>query len=147
MIAFLFQPSRDGQKSRLWSARIRLDEWPKARAFPLHVTDKRVAEEKLRNLVIEFERETHGVGIPKPTREAWKIPLAEHHAAFVASCEAAKLARNTLTKYRQALPKLFERCGWTTIRDVTAQSFTTWRDRSGLAPKSVNEPRATSAKR
>ena len=139
MTSFLFQPSRHGQKSRLWSARIRLDEWPGARAFPLHVTDKRVAEEKLRNLVIELERETHGVGIPKPTRDAWKIPLTEHHAAFVAASEAAHLARNTLTKYRQALPKLFVRCGWTTIRDVSAQSFTTWRERSDLAPKSVND--------
>jgi len=143
MIAYLFQPSRRGEKSRLWSARIRLDEWPKARRFPLHVTDKRVADQKLRNLVTDLERETHGVGIPKPTREAWRIPLAEHHKAFLASCTAARLSANTLGKYRHSLPKLFERCKWTTIREVTAQSFTAWRDESGLSPKTINDALGT----
>ena len=65
MISFLFQHSRRGEKSRLWSARVRLDEWPRARTFPLHVTDKRVADQKLRDLVSELERETHGIGIPR----------------------------------------------------------------------------------
>ena len=139
MIAYLFQPSRDGEKSRLWSARIRLDEWPKARRFPLHVTDKRVADHKLRDLVTDLEREAHGVGIPKPTREAGRVLLTEHHKAFLVACEAARLSANTLGKYRLSLPKLFGRCQWTTIRDITAQSFTAWRDESGLSPKSVND--------
>jgi len=34
---------------------------------------------------------------------------------------------------------LFERCKWQTIRDVSAQSFTNWRDTSGLSPKTVND--------
>ncbi len=139
MMAFLFQPTRRGEKSRLWAVRIRLDEWPRPRTFRLHVTDKRVAEQKLRELVSELERETHGVGIPKPTREAWRVPLLDHHKAFIAACGAAKLSPNTLTKYRLNLPKLFGRCKWTTIREVTAQSFTDWRDESGLSPKTVND--------
>jgi integrase len=139
MIAFLFHPHSNGRKSRLWSARVRLDEWPKPRYFALHVTDKRVADQKLRALVTDLERETHGVGIPKPTREALRTPLKEHHTAFLAACEASKLSQNTLNKYRHSLPKLFDRCGWTTVREVTAQSFSDWRDRSGLAPKTVND--------
>ena len=139
MIAFLFQPHNNGRKSRLWSARIRLEEWPKTRYFPLHVTDKRVADQKMRALIVELERETHGVGIPKPTREALRTALKDHHAAFIAGCEAAKLSQNTLNKYRLSLPKLFDRCGWTAIRDVTAPSFTDWREQSGLSPKTVND--------
>ena len=139
MIAFIFQPSRNGEKARLWSARIRLEEWPRARTFKLHVTDKRVADQKMRELVTELERETHGVGIPRPTREAWRTPLTDHHAAFLKACGAAKLADRTLTKYRHSLPLLFNRCRWTTIRDVTPASFTKWRDTSGLSPKSVND--------
>lgn len=139
MIAYVYQPHMNGKKSRLWSARIRLDEWLKPRYFPLHVTDKRVADQKLRTLISELERETHGVGISKPTREALRTSLLEHHKAFIAACEGAKLATNTLTKYRQSLPNLFERCGWTTIREVTAQSFADWRERSGLSPKTVND--------
>ena len=139
MKSYLFQPSRDGEKSRLWSAGVRLDEWPRERRFPLHVTDKRVADQKLRALVIELEREVHSVGVPKPTREAWKTPLIVHHAAFIAHCEMIKLSVNTLNKYRHSLPKLFARCRWLSIRDVTAQSFIDWRDVSGLSPKSVND--------
>lgn len=139
MIAFIFQPSRNGEKARLWSARVRLDEWPRARTFKLHVTDKRVADQKLRELVSELERETHGVGIPRPTREAWRTPLTDHHASFLKACAAAKLADLTLNKYRLSLPLLFKRCQWSTIRDVTAASFTRWRDTSGLSPKSVND--------
>ncbi|MCX6847813.1 MAG: site-specific integrase, partial [Verrucomicrobia bacterium] len=139
MTTFIFQQSRAGVKSRLWSARVRLDEWPRPRTFHFHVTDKRVAEQKLRDLVVELERETHGVGVAKTTREAWRIPLIEHHALFLSACEASRLSQNTLSKYRLSLPKLFERCGWVTIRDITAQSFTDWRDRSGLSPKSLND--------
>ena len=139
MIAYLFQPHNNGRKARLWSARIRLDEWPKPRYFALHVTDKRVADQKMRVLVTELEREAHGVGIPKPAREAFRTPLKEHHDAFIAACEAAKLSRNTLNKYRHSLPKLFDRCGWTTVREVTASSFTEWRESCGLSPKTVND--------
>ncbi len=139
MRAYLFQPSRDGVKSRLWSAGVRLDEWPREQRFPLHVTDKRVAEQKLRELVIELERESHGVGIPRSTREAWKLPLAQHHTVFLKAGEAARLSPNTLAKYRHSLPLLFSRCRWQTLRDVTAQSFVRWREASGLSPKTVND--------
>ena len=47
MICHVFQPSRGGSKSRLWSGRVRLDAWPIAKTYPLRVTDRRVAEQKL----------------------------------------------------------------------------------------------------
>ncbi len=139
MIRFLFQPSRGGDKSRLWSARIRLDEWPRAKTFPLHVTDRRVAEEKMRDLVRDLERETHGVDIPKTTREALRTPLLQHHAAFIEACTANRLSPNTVDKYRHSLPLLFTRCKWETVRDVSAASFLSWREQSQLSPKSVND--------
>jgi integrase len=139
MIAFIFKPSSKTKKSRLWSTRIRLNEWPKAKTFGLHVTDKRVANKKMWELVTELEREAHGVGVPRPAREAWKIPLSDHHAAFVRACEVSRLSRNTINKYQHALPKLFARCRWLTLRDVTAQSFVHWREQCGLAPKTVND--------
>ena len=139
MIAFLFQPSRHGEKSRLWSTRIRLAEWPKYRVFPLHVTDKRVADQKMRELVRELERETHGIGVPQPIREALRKPLLEHHARFLRACEGARLSKNTVTKYKFSLPKLFARCKWNAIRDVTDSSFNAWRESSSLSPKTLND--------
>jgi len=139
MTAFIFQPHKNGKKSRLWAARIRLEGWPKPRYFPLHVTDKRVADQKMRELLTDLEREAHGVGVPRAAREAQLTALSAHHAAFIAACESAQLSKNTLGKYRHSLPKLFARCGWQTPRDVTAASFITWRERSGLLPKTVND--------
>jgi integrase len=139
MIAFIFHPHKNGEKSRLWSARIRLEGWSKPRYFPLHVTDKRVADQKLRELVTDLEREAHGVGVPRAAREAQHTSLTDHHVGFMAACISAQLSTNTLNKYRHSLPKLFARCGWQTLRDVTAPTFIAWRERSGLLPKTVND--------
>src|SRR5450756_975061 len=88
MINFLFQHKRSGVKSRLWSARLRLDGWLKPKTFPLKVADKRVAQQKLTKLVEELEREAAGIGAPKVQREAAHAPLLTHLRAFLAQCEA-----------------------------------------------------------
>ena len=139
MKAHPFQPSRNGKKSRLWSCRIRLDGWLKDRTYPLHVTDKRVADQKLEKLVQELEREAAGIIAPKLMRDAAQTPIAEHLRAFLADLEAKGRAKNTLSKYRNCIPVLCKRCGWVLVRDVTAQSFTVWRAKSELRPKTLND--------
>ena len=139
MINFLFQHKRSDVKARLWSARVRLDGWLKPRTFPLHVTDKRVAQQKLAQLLGELEREAAGIGAPKVQREAAHAQLLTHLRAFLAQCEATGRSQNTLDKYSHSLPKLFERCNWQTVRDITEDSFTAWREDSGLSPKTVND--------
>lgn len=139
MKAHIFQPSRGGVKSRLWSARIRLGSWLKARTIPLHVTDKRVADQKLAKLVQEFEREAAGIIAPKLMRDAAQTPIAAHLAAFLADLQAQGRAPNTLGKYRNCIPVLCKRCGWVAVRDITAQSFTIWRAKSKLRPKTLND--------
>lgn len=44
-----------------------------------------------------------------------------------------------MTKYRNCIPALCKRCGWVKVRDITAQSFTTWRTQSDLRPKTLND--------
>ena len=139
MINFLFQHKRSGSKSRLWSARVRLDGWLKMRTFPLHVSDKRVAQQKLTKLIEELEREAAGIGAPRVQREAGQTPLLTHLRAFLAECEATGRSRNTLGKYAHSLPKLFGRCRWVALRDITEDSFTAWREKSGLSPKTLND--------
>lgn len=143
MINFLFRHKRNGVKARLWSARIRLDGWAKPRTFGLHVTDKRVAQQKLAELLRDLEQEAAGIGTPRSQRNAAHTPLLQHHQAFVADVQAMGRSANTLTKYRQSLPKLFERCRWKELRDVTADSFVRWRRSSDLSPKSLNDLLAT----
>ena len=137
MKAHPFQPSRNGKKSRLWSCRIRLAGWLKDRTYPLHVTDKRVAEQKIEKLVQELEREAAGIIAPKLIRDAAQTPIAEHLKAFLDDLEAKGRAKNTLSKYRNCIPVLCKRCGWVLVRDVTAQSFTVWRAKKRTAPENA----------
>jgi hypothetical protein len=111
MVRFLFQHKRKGEKARLWSARVRLDGWLKPKTFPLHVSDKRVAEQKLAKLIEELEREAAGIGTPKVQKETAHTPLLTHLEAFAAELKGLGRAPGTLTKYTQMLPKTFRRCG------------------------------------
>ena len=139
MICFIFQPKRRGAKARLWSARIRLDSWPVAKDFPLGVRDKQVAQQKLSYLVRDLEREASGLVPPASQRNAVLKPLSEHVAAFLLDLKGQGRAIRTVKSYRNLLSILCDRCAWSTIRDVTPQSFTLWRSRSVLKPKSLND--------
>ncbi len=138
MICFPFQSFSHGKKIRLWSGKVRLDSWLKTRVFPLHVTDKRVAEQKLTALVKRLEQEEAGIIAPKLLRDAAQTPIAGHLAAFLADLTANGRSRNTLGKYRNCIPKLCERCGWVMVRDINVQSFSEWSRKSGLSPKTRN---------
>src|SRR5471032_3319951 len=112
MIRHVIQPVSHGKRSRLWSARVRLDGWLKPRTIPLHVSDKRVAEQKLEKLIQELEQEAAGIIAPKLMRDAAQTPVADHLKAFLADIEAKGRSKNTLNKYRNCIPKLCKRCGW-----------------------------------
>jgi integrase len=139
MIAFLFRPSRGGKKSKLWSAKVRLDEWAKVRVFPLHVTDKRVAQHKLEEIVQEHERESVGIVAPRAMRTAAQKPLVDHLNAFLADVVAKQRSTNTEKAYRRALGKLFQRCGWRYLREITPRSFVQWRSLGEVSPKYAND--------
>ncbi len=138
MKCFLFHPTAHGKKARLFSCRIRLDGWQKARTFPLHVTDRRVASQKLAELLREIEQEQHGIIAPKLLRDAAQTPIADHLRAFLADLKALRRAPNTLARYESVIPTLCERCGWVMVRDVTESSFVAWRAKSSLHPKTLN---------
>jgi len=87
----------------------------------------------------EFEMEAAGIPGHGPARVAASKPLAEHLAAFLEDVKGRGRRPNTLANYRKVIGKLCERCGWVTLADVTAQSFASWRVRSGLTPKFLND--------
>jgi integrase len=71
--------------------------------------------------------------------DAAQTSIADHFKAFLADLEAKGRSRNTLSKYRNCIPVLRKRCGWVLVRDITAQSFTIWRTKSDLRPKTLND--------
>lgn len=138
MIAHVIQPKRAGKRSRLWSARIQIDGWPKLRTFALAVSDKRVAEQKMREIVIREERRLHGVGIAPEVIDGAKTPLLVHLTAYL-DARGSHISAETITHYRKLLEKLFRELNWVRISDVTAARFETWQKRAGLSPKYVND--------
>ena len=139
MIAFVFQPKRGGKKSRLWSARIRLDAWAAPKTIPLKVSDKRVATQKLQEHVRELEREAAGLSTPRTAREAAQTPIAGHLAAFLKDVEARGRSVATVRTYRKVIDKACKRCGWERLRDITPRSFTQWRALGEVGPKFAND--------
>lgn len=139
----LIQPSRiiDGKrvKARHYSARIKLESWPRYRTIPLRVTDKRVAQQKLAELVTELEREAAGIGVSRGVRDAMTALLETHVARFLADVKGKGRAHSTVKRYRNLLRILFRGCGWKTARDVSAESFSRWRVACGHRPKYIND--------
>ena len=44
-----------------------------------------------------------------------------------------------MQKMRERLPKLCEHCGWLIPRDISAETFESWRAESDLAPTTKND--------
>jgi len=139
MIAYVFQHRRGTQCSRLFTARVRLANWPAPKTFPLHVTDKRVAEQKLRDLVTSLEQESMGFIPPKAARVAIGVPTLEHLTTFLADVEARGRAKNTVRAYKVVLNALVRDCGWKMLNDITADSFERWRAQRSANAKYAND--------
>jgi integrase len=143
MICYVFKPRRrvDGKlcECRFYSGKLRLDGEPRASVVGLHTTDQREAVRQLFEIVEERKLEARGILPPRTTREAAERPLEELRAAFLEDVKARGRAAATLKRYEKDLRRLFARCGWRKLCDITPRSFTDYRARAGLSGKSVND--------
>jgi integrase len=135
MIAFLFRQKRH----RSWRARYRLNGQSKITDVSLRTSDKRVAEQRLRDLVSELEQESAGIIPPKPLRDAAQKPLVDHLAEYIRDLE--KLGRDGMYTYNveKLVTRLVAECGWVFPKDATSDSFQEWRGKQTKAPKTLNE--------
>ncbi len=105
----------------------------------LNTTDKRFALQKLGRIAEEREKEHNGIIPPKPVREAAERSLVDLMTEFLVELESRRRTPRTIKKYRTILRKLFERCRWVKIQDVTTRSFCQWRNQCGLSGKTTND--------
>lgn len=138
MIAYPFQPTRAGKKVKFYSAKIQLDGWPKIRVFALRTTDRGIAKEKIRKMVLEFEREEMGLLPPRLEREAAKTPVSGLLDAFLADLQGQNRSRNTVRRYRRVLRAAFKLAGWSYLRDITPANFTRFRSTCGRSANWTN---------
>jgi hypothetical protein len=76
MICFVFRARRrvkgKVRVARTWSGKFQLSGDAKPTVVALGVMDKQVAQEKLRRIVWQAEREREGLSVPKEQRDAAK---------------------------------------------------------------------------
>lgn len=138
-----FKPKRrvGGKRveSKSFSGRIKIDGQAKYTYVALNTTDRRVAEQKLREIVREREREAVGLAVPKGVKDAYAAPIGDHLTRFLDDLKAKGRASQTTRRYRILIGILCRGCGWKTLRDVTPVSFCNWRARTTHAPKYFND--------
>jgi integrase len=149
MTGFVFRPKRfkNGKRvvSRLYSGRYRRPGHLEVITVPLHVSDQQVAEEKLRKLIRDQEREEMGLVVPKRVRIAAAQSFNDHVEAYCADLQARKRAAKYIAITERRLMKLAAECSWQRLCDVTPQSFQEWRVKQTLAAKTLNEYLATTS--
>ena len=92
MILTVFRPKRikNGKIriGRSYRGRYRLDGEEKITDIPLHTTDRRVARQRIEQIVKEKQMEAVGLLAPHATRAASQTPLGRHLSDFVADLQA-----------------------------------------------------------
>jgi len=143
MICTVFRPRRikDGKiaVARMYRGRYRLGNESKVIDVPLHTNDKRVAQQRLEEIVQERQLESVGLLSPQAIRQAQQTPLTTHLKHYLADLRA--LGRNGEYVYiiGRTVTKLLEECSWRFPSDVNSDSFVTWRAKQTKAAKTLNE--------
>ncbi len=143
MIRNVFKPKRyrDGKLhiARTYSGRYRVPGQSRVTTVALKTPDKQVAEERLRKIVNEIEREGEGLTPSRELRDASQKPLVEHLAEFLAAKAATRRNARYLYELKNRVLKLLKECRWTHAKDVSPEGFVSWRNRSKCSDKTLNE--------
>jgi hypothetical protein len=144
MICTVFRPKRTknghAEIARLYRGRYRLEGDTKISDVPLHTTDKRVAQQKLEEIVRQKQLEGAGLLPPEAQRIAQQTPLLDHLKDFLADLAAMGRDPEYIYIVDKQIRKLLQECRWTSLASVTPDSFLKWRSRQrGKAPKTLND--------
>jgi integrase len=129
------------KRGRIWWLKHRLQgEQTKVSCVSLKTCDKQTVEKRRSELVAEMERERAGIIAPKEMRAAAGRAVSELIKEFVQDVRARGRAVRYADNLETRLNKLAAECGWKLLRDVTADSFVSWRSRQKMmAAKTLNE--------
>ena len=143
MIAYIYRPKRrrDGKLvfARLYRARIRFPDEHKAKDIPLHVTEKRSAEQKLQQILNEHSQESVGLIAPKKIREAAETPLVNYFEIYTRELVTAGCVKRYVQGVENYVGTLRKECKWEYFKDINAEAFQNWRQRQQKSPKTLNE--------
>ena len=146
MIAYIYRPKRQRHgklaSNRIWRARLKLNGDVVARDISLGVSDKQVAEQKLRDITRDHERVSVGLLAPAAQRATFENPMEKLIESYVADLKALGRSPDHVRHVDKRLRRLMRECHWQSLRDATADSFMRWRAEQTQAPKTINEYQA-----
>jgi integrase len=98
-----------------------------------------VAQQRLEEMVKNRQLESAGMLPPEALRNAAQSPLEHHLKEYVADLSALNRDGQYVYELKNRVRRLIRDCGWTVLRDITADSFQGWRAKQTLSPKTLNE--------
>ena len=139
MQSFVFHKKSKGGKSRTWYGCYKYEWMAKRKEINLGVTDKQVALKKLREAILEAEREHFGLIPAKSIRDASQQEISVHLEAFLE--DAAKLGncKKYITGLRNYITTICAACNWKYLQDIQPDPFRSWRSSQTLALKTLND--------
>ncbi|MEO1130939.1 MAG: tyrosine-type recombinase/integrase, partial [Planctomycetota bacterium] len=109
------------------------------RRVDLHVRDKRVAEQRLREIIQQEHAIREGLAPAPEVLAAVRKSLREYVEQFITDLESREASREYTRKIRQRITSLAEACRWQRVGDIDKRSFEQWRaDQPDMAPKTKN---------
>lgn len=111
-----------------YSGKFRLPGDAKPTVVALQTKDRQTARRKLDKIIAEREQERLGMIPSASVREAQARPLLEHLDDFTRSRD--RIGRNWryVKELGSRLRRVIDECQWKTVTDISAASFTAWRD-------------------
>lgn len=131
VIEFVFRPTRLilGKRvaSPYWSGRYSLEKGEAARTVALHTPDKTVAQQRLRQIIVEKQREAAGIIAPAAVREAAASPVSQLLEAYESDLTGRELngqhVHDTLFRLRRMMLEM----RWKRVSDIRPDVFVRWR--------------------
>lgn len=127
------------RRTRSYYLRYRIGDMPCDKWVSLGVTDKEVARVEADKFIKNLEHENAGIALPKKQVAAASRSLTELLAEYVDELKTrgrdAKYVKGTETR----LGLVFTGCRWKMLRDVSADSFMSWRRGQSLKAKTLND--------
>ena len=123
----------------MYRGRYRLDGATKISDVALNTTDKRIAQQNLDKIVQIKQLEAAGLIPSELKRNSAQASLLSHLKDYLADLTATGRDSEYVYIVEKKVQKLFKECGWTSLPEVTSDSFLRWRAKQRKAPKTLNE--------
>ena len=142
MTEYVFRPSRKGIKSRLYSGRYTIARGESVRTLALGTPDKVVARKRLRDHIIQAQREAEGILAPAAQREAAGAALLDLLGDYERDLVARGRTRAHVTDTMHRVRRILRETGWLRLKDIRPDQFVTWRATLTVAAKTKKEYQA-----